>query len=75
MDGEKVAKTMLQTFCSEHLDDHFFVDSLIAQFSNRTTSDFVAFLTKSANKPAMKAICQKLSTVMDRCGFAIYSSN
>jgi hypothetical protein len=67
LENEKTAKRVIQMFCSESIDDHFYVNILIAQFSNRQNSEFVAFITKIANKPSMKAICQRLGTVMERC--------
>uniref|UniRef100_A0A914GYT5 Uncharacterized protein n=1 Tax=Globodera rostochiensis TaxID=31243 RepID=A0A914GYT5_GLORO len=49
------------------LSDEPFVDSLIAELSvPAATSEFVSFITKSTNKSALKALCGRLSLMIDR---------
>jgi hypothetical protein len=69
MDNEKGAKRTIQMLCTDSIDAHFFVDNLIAQFSNRENSEVVAFLTKAVNKPSMKSVCQRLGMIMEQCRF------
>ncbi|KAF7631029.1 hypothetical protein Mgra_00008736 [Meloidogyne graminicola] len=67
LETEKDVKGTVQLMCSNAISDYFFVDVLIAQFSNRTNSEFVSFVTKNVNKPSMRAICQRLSLIMEKC--------
>ncbi|KAL7069613.1 hypothetical protein ACQ4LE_011069 [Meloidogyne hapla] len=67
LETEKDVKGTVQLICSNAIEDHFFVDVLIAQFSNRNNSEFVSFVSKTSNKPSMRAICQRLSAIMEKC--------
>uniref|UniRef100_A0A915LQM7 Uncharacterized protein n=1 Tax=Meloidogyne javanica TaxID=6303 RepID=A0A915LQM7_MELJA len=67
LESGKDVKGTVQLICSNATGDHFFVDLLIAQFSNRNNSEFVSFVSKTANKPSMRAVCQRISSIMEKC--------
>jgi hypothetical protein len=63
--SDKGLRRTVQMLCSDNAADHFFVDSLVAQCSNRS-SEFVTGLAKAANKPLVRTICQRLGRIMEK---------
>uniref|UniRef100_A0A183BZ00 NopRA1 domain-containing protein n=1 Tax=Globodera pallida TaxID=36090 RepID=A0A183BZ00_GLOPA len=69
VESEETARKFICSLCysTDVLSDEPFVDSLIAELSvPAATSEFVSFITKSTNKSALKALCGRLSLMIDR---------